>query len=98
MAKTYYVYLLASHSRVLYTGVTSDLQRRIWEHRHGVRSGFATRYRVHRLVHFETTSDVQSAIRREKEIKGWSRSRKIELVETNNAGWLDLAADWFGPE
>jgi putative endonuclease len=98
MAKTYYVYLLASHSRVLYTGVTSDLQRRIWEHRHGVRSGFATRYRVHQLVHFETTSDVQSAIRREKEIKGWSRSRKIELVETNNAGWLDLAADWFGPE
>jgi putative endonuclease len=53
---------------------------------------------VHRLVHFETTSDVQSAIRREKEIKGWSRSRKIELIEARNTGWLDLAADWFEPE
>ncbi len=98
MAKTYYVYLLASHSRVIYIGVTSDLRRRIWEHRHGMRSGFASRYRATHLVYFEATNDARSAIRREKEIKGWSRRRKISLIETANAGWLDLAADWFGPE
>ena len=98
MPNGYTVYVLASHSRTLYVGVTSDLQRRIWEHRHGLRSGFASRYRTHQLVHFEQTNDVHSAIRREKELKSWSRARKIALIEATNAGWLDLARDWFPDE
>jgi putative endonuclease len=98
MPRTYAVYILASRSRTLYVGVTSDLRRRVWEHRHGVKSGFASRYRMYQLVHFEETGDVLSAIRREKELKSWSRARKIALIEAANAGWLDLARDWFPAE
>jgi putative endonuclease len=93
--RCYYVYVLASRSRVLYTGVTSDLRRRVHQHKTGTGPGFTTRYRVTRLVYFESTLNVRAAIAREKAIKSWTRERRIRLIESANAGWSDLAADWF---
>lgn len=96
MSRQYHVYILASRSRAIYVGVTSDLMRRIHEHRsHAVR-GHTDRYRITRLVHFETTDDVLAAIAREKQIKGWRRSKKVALIEAGNPSWEDLAAEWFG--
>ena len=93
--KTFYVYLLASQTRTLYVGVTSNLVRRVGQHR-GLRvRGFTSRYRVTRLVHFESTSNALAAIAREKEIKGWSRNKKVNLIEAANPGWEDLAEGWF---
>ena len=89
--RTYYVYLMASRSRVLYVGVTNDLARRVEEHKRGLNAGFTSRYRVTRLVYFEEFADIRDAIAREKAIKGWSRSRKISLVEGRNSTWEDLA-------
>ena len=94
----FFVYILASHCRVLYTGVTRDLLHRVYQHRVGFVPGFTQRYHVTRLVHFEETSSARSAFEREREIKGWSRKKKIRLIESGNAGWLDLAADWFPAE
>jgi putative endonuclease len=93
--KTYYVYILASRSRNLYIGVTNNLKRRVLEHKQGLVPGFTHKYRIHRLVHFESFSDVRDAIGREKQIKAWRRDKKLALVRRNNPGWLDLAADWF---
>ncbi|MCE2968699.1 MAG: GIY-YIG nuclease family protein [Burkholderiales bacterium] len=87
---SYWVYVLASRSRVFYVGVTNNLVRRIWEHRNDKVPGFTQRYRVHRLVHFEQTPDVLSAIAREKQIKGWRREKKIALIEAQNPTWRDL--------
>lgn len=95
MAKTYYVYLLASRSRALYVGVTNHLPRRVFEHRQHLVAGHTARYRIDRLVHFEATEDVHSAIAREKQIKGWRRDKKVALIEGGNPTWEDLAADWF---
>jgi putative endonuclease len=92
MKKTYSVYILASRSRALYTGVTGNLQKRMIEHRQGLIRGFTTRYRVFRLVHLENFADVREAIAREKEIKGWRREKKIRLIERDNSTWQDLAA------
>ncbi len=86
---------MASRSRVLYTGVTNDLARRVNEHKRGLNDGFTQRYRVHRLVYFEEFADIRDAIAREKQIKGWVRARKIELIEKRNATWDDLAENWF---
>jgi putative endonuclease len=98
MPQRFFVYILASQSRVLYTGVTRDLLRRVHQHRLGDVAGFTRRYQVTRLVHFEETSSARSAFERERQIKGWSRRKKIQLIESVNAGWLDLASDWFEPE
>ena len=92
--RQFYVYLLASHSRRLYIGVTNDLFRRVAEHRDGM-CEFTSKYQITRLVHFETSENVMSAIAREKELKGWLRRRKVELIEKENPFWQDLAADWF---
>ena len=92
--RQYYAYILASHSRRLYVGVTNDLMRRVAEHRRG-QCEFTSRYHVTRLVHFESTTNVGAAIGREKELKGWVRSRKIALIERHNTYWQDLAAHWF---
>ena len=97
MEKLYHVYILSSRSRVLYTGVTNDLLRRIAEHRDGVASSFTVQYRVHRLVYVESFQDVRSAIAREKEIKSWVRAKRIALIGEKNPTWEDLAADWFPP-
>jgi putative endonuclease len=94
--KTYYVYILSSHRRVLYTGVTGDLHRRMHEHRHHVLEGFTKRYNVTQLVYFESTTEVWAAIAREKQIKRWSRSKKVALVKSMNPNWKDLAPEVLG--
>ncbi len=88
----YFVYILANATNTtLYTGVTSDLERRLWEHRNFVhKKSFTARYQVTKLVHFETTSDINAAIEREKQIKSWSRSKKNKLIEKSNPKWQDL--------
>ena len=93
--KQYYVYILASRSRNLYIGVTNDLERRIYEHKRKLVLGFTSKYNIDRLVYFDATEDVQSAIAREKQIKGWLRSRKVSLIESMNPTWDDLSARWF---
>ena len=93
--RSYYVYILTNRPRgVLYTGVTSDPVRRLHQHRVGAGSEFAHRYRLHRVVYIEATSDPRSAIAREKQIKGWVRRKKIRLIEAVNPEWRDLSLDW----
>ncbi len=94
--RTYYVYILSSRPNgTLYVGVTNDLERRLLEHRDGTVEGFTKRYAVHRLVHFEETDAVTAAIAREKQIKGWSRAKKVALIQSENPEWRDLAEGWF---
>ena len=90
-----HVYILASRTRVLYTGSTSDLRRRVYQHKRGLIPGFTREYRVDRLVYYESHRSLLAALARKREIKGWRRARKLELIERTTAGWLDLAADWF---
>ena len=92
--KTYYVYILASQSGVLYVGVTNDVVRRVAQHRAGVGSKFTRRYAIYRLVFVETAARAGDAIDREKQIKRWSRSKRVALVEEHNPDWTDLAEDW----
>ena len=88
----YYVYILANKTNVaVYTGITNDLIRRVFEHKHHmVPDSFTAKYSIDKLVYYEQTSDVLSAIEREKQIKSWKRKKKNELVETMNPQWLDL--------
>ena len=95
MGQRFFVYILASKSRVLYTGVTRDLHRRVYQHRIGQVPGFTRRYNVNRLVFFQETPSARSAFDRERQIKGWKRDKKIRLIETSNADWEDLADAWF---
>jgi putative endonuclease len=88
--RTYYVYIMASRSRVLYTGVTNDLARRVDEHKRSVKAGFTSRYRITRLVYFEEFADIRDAIAREKQVKDWTRKRRVALVEQRNPFWQDL--------
>ena len=89
---TYYVYILANSTNVtIYTGVTNDLIRRVYEHRHEAdQQSFTARYKVHKLVYFEQTSDVRAALEREKQTKSWKRAKKNQLVESMNPTWRDL--------
>ncbi|HVI57804.1 MAG TPA: GIY-YIG nuclease family protein [Luteimonas sp.] len=99
MAREYrfFVYIhVNSNCRVMYIGMTNDLIRRIEEHRNKAVPGFTAKYNVHRLVYFEETSDVFAALAREKQLKGWRRSRKDALVTARNPGWRDLAGDFAG--
>ena len=91
-SKSYYVYMLSSPSRTLYTGVTNDLERRVNEHKSGAVPGFTKRYKIDRLVYFQVTSDVGAAIAAEKQIEGL-RPKKIALIEQENPLWLDLSAE-----
>ncbi len=91
MSRTYFVYILASRSRNLYTGVTNNLERRMVEHREGLVPGFTARYWIFRLVHFEAFGDIRYAIAREKEIKALRREKKVWLIERHNPTWEDLA-------
>ena len=91
----YWVYILTSkHRTTLYIGMTNDLELRLWEHRWGEGAGFAKRYHLNRLVWFEHFRDVNNAIACEKQLKGWLRHRKNELIEERNPNWLALSADW----
>jgi putative endonuclease len=91
----YYVYIMTSPSGTLYTGMTNNLKRRVYEHKHKLRPGFTTKYNVTRLAYYEETGDVQTALAREKEIKKWRRSKKIALIKSTNPTWRDLSAEWF---
>jgi putative endonuclease len=93
-----FVYILASESGTLYTGVTSDLRARIWQHWHHIKSGFAWRYGCKKLVYFEPLENIVLAIAREKQIKGWRRLRKETLIHSQNSRWEDQAADWYYEE
>ena len=88
--RNYYVYVMASWSRVLYIGVTNDLQRRVWQHRTKAIEGFTSKYNCRRLVYYEVYPDPTLAIAREKELKGWLREKKIALIESVNPKWHDL--------
>ena len=89
--KSYYVYIVASkRNGVLYVGVTSNLQKRIYEHKNNLAEGFTKKYYVHHLVHFEETTDVHVALEREKHIKAWKREWKVRLIERQNPLWKDL--------
>ena len=92
--KRFYVYILASLSGTLYIGITNNLAGRVYDHKEGLISSFTKRYRVNRLVYFETFKYVGNAIAREKELKGWLRARKIKLIESVNPSWRDLSRDW----
>lgn len=90
----FYVYIMTNKSKTLYTGVTGNLEKRVYEHKNKLVPGFTSKYNIAKLVYFETTSDVHSAITREKQIKGWLRSKKISLIESVNPEWKDLSLDW----
>jgi putative endonuclease len=92
--RTYYVYFMSNASRTLYIGVTSDLERRVWEHKTGYHQGFTTKYNIRRLVYVEEYPDAVSAIAREKQLKGWNRNRKLELAMAINPLWKDLSEGW----
>ncbi len=90
---SYYVYILANRYKTIYTGVTNDIRRRIFEHKEGLVQGFTKRYEIKKLVYMEETDDVRAAISREKQIKGWLRAKKVALIESVNPGWKDLAEE-----
>lgn len=89
------VYIMTNVSGTLYTGVTSDLVKRVWQHKLKLIEGFTKKYNITKLVHYELTEDIASAIAREKQVKGWLRSKKIKLIEKDNPQWKDLAEDWY---
>ena len=93
--KQYYVYIMSSLSGTLYTGMTNDLKRRVYQHTHKLIEGFTSKYDVTRLVHYEVTDSVQAAIAREKEIKAWRRSKKLDLIKSSNPTWQDLSDGWY---
>lgn len=91
----YFVYILSNwDDSVLYIGVTSNLTKRLYEHQHHMADGFTSKYNVNKLVYFEETCDIYSAISREKQLKGWRKTKKKQLIETLNPEWRDLSADW----
>jgi putative endonuclease len=92
--KRYYVYIMTNKSRTLYTGITGNLERRVYEHRHKLIPGFTSKYNITKLVYYEETQDVRAAIAREKQIKGWLRAKKIALIESVNPQWEDLSLRW----
>lgn len=99
MEKSYYVYILATEKNgTLYIGVTNDLIRRVYEHKHKLNKGFSSEYNISKLVYFETYSYIDEAIAREKQLKKWNRNWKLRLVEENNPNWRDLYYDFGGDE
>jgi putative endonuclease len=96
MSSNYYIYILSSDTGTLYTGVTNNLERRLWEHKNGLVEGFTKRYDVHRLIYFEETLNVEAAIEREKQIKSFRRSKKLALIRKQNPKFADLSNNWFG--
>ena len=95
MKRIFYVYVLSNISKMLYIGVTNNLERRILEHKNKLIPGFSEKYNLHRLIYFESFGDIRDAIVREKQLKGWVRVRKVELIESKNPNWADLAEDLF---
>ena len=93
--KWFYVYIMTNRSKTLYVGITSGLVKRVLQHRNGVFKGFTSRYKMDRLVYWEKFKSVAMAIAREKQLKGWTRIKKIQLIVGMNPAWEDLSAGWF---
>jgi putative endonuclease len=92
--RRYFVYIMTNPSKTLYTGLTNSIRRRVREHKLKLTPGFATKYNITRLVYFETFEDVRNAIEREKQIKAWTRAKRVALIESLNPKWDDLSRDW----
>jgi len=92
--RRYFVYMMANAGRMLYTGITNDLERRVFQHKRKLGKGYVSKYDITRLVYYEWTPNVLAAIAREKQIKGWLRKKKIALIESVNPSWRDLSDDW----
>lgn len=90
----YYVYIMTNKSKTLYTGVTNNLNRRVYEHKNKLLPGFTAKYNITKLVYYEIFNDINQAITREKQIKGWIRKKKIDLIESVNSEWNDLSEGW----
>ena len=95
MSKEYYVYIMTNKPRTLYTGVTNDLMRRVYEHKNKIIEGFTSRYNIQFLVYYESSSSIHVALGREKQIKGLLRAKKIALINSINPEWKDLSEEWF---
>lgn len=94
--RQYYVYIMTNiHHSSLYIGVTNNLQRRVYEHKNKLKKGFSSRYNTTLLMHYEVSGDVNAAIAREKQLKGWTRRRKDDLIKSVNPKWSDLSLDWY---
>ena len=93
--RQYHVYIMTNGVRTLYIGVTNDLVRRVYEHKQKIVDGFTKKYNITMLVYYESTSSVEAAINREKQLKGWLRNKKASLIETMNPRWIDLSAEWY---
>ena len=98
IVKHYYVYIMTNNYATLYTGVTDDLVRRAYEHRHKLVPGFASKYKLTRLLWYEAGNDISGAIAREKQIKGWLRAKTVALIESVNPNWDDLSVGLLGEE
>ena len=96
--RQYYVYIMSNQSKTLYTGVTNNVALRVDQHTHKRVPGFTSRYNMTKRVYAETTTDIRAAIVREKQIKGWLRSKKIALIESVNPEWADLSETWFATQ
>jgi putative endonuclease len=95
MERSYFVYIMSNVSKMLYVGVTNGLQKRVFQHKTKLVPGFTEKYNLYKLVYFEIFADIRAAIAREKEIKGWLRSKKVALIIAKNPQWNDLAENWF---
>ena len=95
MGRCYFVYFMSNESKMLYVGVSNDLMKRVSQHKSKHIPGFTQKYNLYKLVYFEQFGDIRAAIAREKEIKGWLRSKKVALIVTENPHWKDLAESWF---
>ncbi len=93
----YFTYIVASKSRTLYVGMTSDLKKRVFEHKRKLHEGFSAKYHCDRLVWFERFVEVGNAIAREKQLKGWRREKKVAIIAENNSTWVDLSEEWYVP-
>ena len=91
----YYVYIMTNKSRTLYVGVTNDLKRQVYEHKHKLIKGFTSKYNITKLVWYETFPAIEQAIEGEKRLKGWLRSKKVALIESCNPAWEDLSQHWY---
>ncbi|MFH1194832.1 MAG: GIY-YIG nuclease family protein [bacterium] len=92
---TYYAYILSSKAKVLYVGMTNNLARRMYEHKNKLNPGFTSKYNIDSLVYFEEVENESVAKKREKQIKGWLRKKKIKLIESKNSDWMDLSAPFM---
>jgi putative endonuclease len=93
--RIYYIYILTNRSGTLYIGMTNDLVRRVYQHKKKLVEGFTQRYNINRLIYYEETNDVRVAQARERQLKGWLRAKKIELIKTMNPDWKDLSEGWY---